>query len=115
MSMVIAQCVTMWSQNISSLNYIKYPKSFMSNHSFPMIYQESVKAEDAKGAPTTYVVPAGKPATLVVNLERVADSEELSPVVAPYFPRRKDEQWWLVIGKPSTNALLAIKRITVNK
>lgn len=62
-----------------------------------------------------FTLPAGKPATLIVNLERVADTEDLGAVVAPYFPKQKEEQWWLVVGQPSTNSLLAIKRVTVNK
>jgi len=37
------------------------------------------------------------------------------PVVAPFYPqRRKEEGWWLVLGEPATNQLLAIKRLTVN-
>lgn len=27
------------------------------------------------------------------------------------YPGRKDENWWLVVGDPAANALLAIKRV----
>jgi hypothetical protein len=33
-------------------------------------------------------------------------------VTAPYYPRPKQEQWWLVLGRHDQNCLLAIKRIT---
>ena len=40
---------------------------------------------------------------------------EVRPVDAPRFPGRKDENWWLVVGDPSANALLAIKRIALQR
>jgi pre-mRNA-splicing helicase BRR2 len=36
-------------------------------------------------------------------------------VYAPRFPTAKSEGWWLVIGQPSANAILAIKRITLGR
>ncbi len=52
-----------------------------------------------------------------VQLEREMDEGEstLGPVPAPRFPVRKDEGWWLVVGDPKANSLLAIKRVTLNK
>jgi pre-mRNA-splicing helicase BRR2 len=32
------------------------------------------------------------------------------PVDAPYYPQRKEENWWLVIG--NANKLLGIKKVT---
>lgn len=59
-------------------------------------------------------VRAGEPVTVVVSLEREGDGD-VRPVDAPMFPGRKDENWWLVVGDPSANALLAIKRITLQR
>jgi pre-mRNA-splicing helicase BRR2 len=56
---------------------------------------------------------AGSQATISVELDR--DDEEgsqLGPAIAPHYPQRKAEVWWLVLGNPGTNALLAIKRVT---
>ena len=50
--------------------------------------------------------------------EREADEEDLwsdQVVVAPFYPARKTESWFLVVGEPSTKTLLSIKRVTVQK
>ncbi|KAL6751574.1 RNA helicase, activating signal cointegrator 1 [Haematococcus lacustris] len=59
----------------------------------------------------------GEPCTLVALLERegLEAGQELGPVVAPRFPARKDEGWWLVLGDAKANSLLAIKRVTLAK
>jgi len=51
---------------------------------------------------------AGTNSTLLVSLER-EDDAEVGPVIAPFYPQKKDEGWWLVLGDPATNTLLAIK------
>jgi pre-mRNA-splicing helicase BRR2 len=53
-----------------------------------------------------------------VSLDRDLDEDELASaqrVIAPRYPKEKLEGWWVVLGDPKTNALLAIKRITLNK
>jgi len=50
--------------------------------------------------------------TVKVALRRDDDDEtQVGPVIAPFFPIRKDEGWWVVVGEPSTNKLLALKRV----
>jgi pre-mRNA-splicing helicase BRR2 len=60
---------------------------------------------------------AGGSARVQVKLERDAvDEGPIGAVVAPYYPKEKDESWWLVVGSgtgPSAR-LLAIKRITMS-
>lgn len=40
---------------------------------------------------------------------------DVGPVIAPFFPAKKDEGWWVVIGQKTTNQLLAIKRTTLQQ
>jgi pre-mRNA-splicing helicase BRR2 len=58
----------------------------------------------------------GGTARIVVRLGRDAmeDGESLGPVYAPFYPKEKEESWWLVVGGPNS-ALVAIKRITIAK
>ena len=61
-------------------------------------------------------VTAGEPSYLRVTVERELDedddAEPDTTVVAPYFPIRKAENWWLVVGGGETN-LLAIKKVNI--
>jgi pre-mRNA-splicing helicase BRR2 len=34
------------------------------------------------------------------------------PVYAQYYPGQKEEQWWIVVGRPKINKLLSIKKVT---
>ncbi|GJN87131.1 hypothetical protein Rhopal_000076-T1 [Rhodotorula paludigena] len=60
---------------------------------------------------------AGEPITLKVQLEREVDEDEEvnTTVVAPFFPQKHNEQWWIVVGDPTTRTLHAVKRVTVQR
>jgi pre-mRNA-splicing helicase BRR2 len=58
-------------------------------------------------------VVQGEYALLEVELERDGDEDEDGTVIAPFFPARKEEGWWLVVGDTKTKTLLAIKRIVL--
>ncbi|KAJ1680235.1 Pre-mRNA splicing [Spiromyces aspiralis] len=71
-------------------------------------------------------ITAGSVATLQVSLDRELDEDDIAametkgvvppgPVMAPYFPRTKDEGWWIVIGDTEAQTLVAVKRVTVGK
>ncbi|VDP05372.1 unnamed protein product [Soboliphyme baturini] len=65
----------------------------------------------------------------LVNLKCKLDREEetVGPVIAPFFPEvsslvffviilnKTEEGWWLVIGQPKQNALISIKRFTLQE
>ena len=61
-------------------------------------------------------VTAGAPSYLKVKVEREMDEDDEEPdttVVAPYFPVKKTENWWLVVG--GDQDLLAIKKISIGR
>ncbi|KAK0633434.1 Sec63 Brl domain-containing protein [Immersiella caudata] len=62
-------------------------------------------------------IHAGEPAYLKIKIEREVDEdEEFDPTVhAPFYPGKKTENWWLVVGEESTKMLLAIKRVTIGR
>ncbi|KAL2004915.1 hypothetical protein VTN00DRAFT_2765 [Thermoascus crustaceus] len=62
-------------------------------------------------------ITAGEPAYLKIKIERdVEEDEEPDTTVhAPFYPGRKMENWWLVVGEESTKSLLAIKRVTIGR
>lgn len=62
-------------------------------------------------------VTSGEPAYLKVKIEREVEEDEEpdTTVHAPFYPSRKMENWWLVVGEEKTRNLLAIKRITIGR
>jgi len=54
----------------------------------------------------------GDAVTVMVTLERELEGE-LGPVEAVRFPKQKEESWWLVVGDPKNNKLIAIKRVSL--
>lgn len=55
----------------------------------------------------------GQPVVVVVTLER--EDEVSGPVIAPFFPQKREEGWWVVVGDPKTNSLISIKRLTLQQ
>ncbi|KAK1409041.1 hypothetical protein QVD17_41306 [Tagetes erecta] len=57
-------------------------------------------------------VTAGEDFTLVVSLERDLEGmTHMEPVNAPRYPKAKEECWWLVVGDPESDQLLANKKV----
>nr|XP_009857905.1 U5 small nuclear ribonucleoprotein 200 kDa helicase [Ciona intestinalis] len=56
---------------------------------------------------------AGTPVVINVVLER--EDEVAGPVIAPFFPQKREEGWWVVVGDPKTNSLISIKRLTLQQ
>jgi pre-mRNA-splicing helicase BRR2 len=59
----------------------------------------------------------GESIVVQVRLERELEEgvSDVGPVVAPFYPQKKDEGWWLVIGDQAGNSLLVIKRLTLQR
>ncbi|KAI2629761.1 Sec63-domain-containing protein [Hypoxylon sp. NC1633] len=63
-------------------------------------------------------ISAGEPAYINVQIEREVEEEDGevdTTVHAPFYPTKKAENWWLVVGEESTKTLLAIKRVTIGR
>merc|ERR1712029_565180 len=56
---------------------------------------------------------SGAPVNIEVRLER--EDEVTGPVIAPFFPTKREEGWWVIIGDPKNNSLLSIKRLTLQQ
>ncbi|RKP18260.1 Sec63-domain-containing protein, partial [Rozella allomycis CSF55] len=57
---------------------------------------------------------SGFPVSISVHLER-QDDDLFGPVIAPFYPKRKDENWWLVVGHLESKALYSIRRVAFEK
>ncbi|DBA74615.1 TPA: DExH-box ATP-dependent RNA helicase DExH12 [Trebouxia sp. C0005] len=61
-------------------------------------------------------VTAGEPVQLIVRMERsLPEGQELAPVHAPRYPGRKEENWWLLVGRPADNSCLVVKRVPLKQ
>ncbi|KAI4247759.1 MAG: hypothetical protein L6R40_001345 [Gallowayella cf. fulva] len=62
-------------------------------------------------------ITAGSPSYLQVKITRnvEGDQEPDTTVHAPFYPPRKTENWWLVVGEAKTKSLMGIKRVTVGR
>jgi len=62
-------------------------------------------------------IVSGSPAYLSVTVERqLEEDEEVDTTVhASFYPLKKNENWWLVVGNESSKALCAIKRVTIGR
>jgi pre-mRNA-splicing helicase BRR2 len=65
-------------------------------------------------------ITAGSPAYIKIKIVREVDEEDGDEEVdttvhAPFYPTKKMENWWLVVGEESSKTLLAIKRITIGR
>ncbi|XP_014247747.1 putative U5 small nuclear ribonucleoprotein 200 kDa helicase [Cimex lectularius] len=58
-------------------------------------------------------IKSGNIVNIHVSLER--EDEVTGPVIAPFFPHKREEGWWVVIGDPKANSLLSIKRLTLQQ
>jgi pre-mRNA-splicing helicase BRR2 len=61
---------------------------------------------------STDTATQGETVSVNVLVER---EEEVGPVIAPFFPGKKDEGWWVVIGDPEQKTVLAIKRLSLQQ
>ncbi|XP_055327556.1 U5 small nuclear ribonucleoprotein 200 kDa helicase-like [Paramacrobiotus metropolitanus] len=51
--------------------------------------------------------------SVVVEVVLSRDEEVVGPVIAPLFPHKREEGWWMVLAETSSNTLLSIKRVNV--
>ena len=50
---------------------------------------------------------------VMVDLER--EDEQSGPVIAPFFPQKREEGWWLVIGDTKTNGWVIVSENILRK
>ncbi|CRG92091.1 pre-mRNA-splicing helicase BRR2 [Talaromyces islandicus] len=80
-----------------------------TNDKYPNV-ELDFEVEDPEG------ITAGDPAYLKIKIERdVEDEDPDTTVHAPFYPAKKMENWWLVVGEEKTRSLLAIKRVTFGR
>ncbi|PWY89330.1 Sec63-domain-containing protein [Aspergillus heteromorphus CBS 117.55] len=62
-------------------------------------------------------ITSGEPAYLKIKIDREVEEDEEpdTTVHAPFYPNKKMENWWLVVGDEKSKNLLAIKRVTIGR
>eukprot|EP00392_Amoebophrya_sp_AT5.2_P002472 g2477.t1 len=62
-------------------------------------------------------ITAGGRCKINCVLEREMDEDDVvtEPVCAPFYPKEKDESWWVLLGSVHENSLVCIKRISFTK
>jgi pre-mRNA-splicing helicase BRR2 len=81
-----------------------------TNNKYPSMDMEFEVEDEA--------ITAGAPAYLKITIEREMDEDDEGEpditVHAPFYPAKKIENWWFVVGGPN-NTLLAIKKVTIGR
>ena len=88
---------------------------------YPLVEIKFETDRASKGDPVgSYAVE--EPIELLVTLSRDEDEDDEEalaifnqPVKAQYYPEKKSEEWWVVVGHSKTGKLLAIKKVTTFK
>jgi len=94
------------NQLLSTLNSVKMTEVAKFCNRYPNIEMSyDVVNKDS--------VQSGSQVNVNVALER--EDEVTGPVIAPLFPQKREENWWVVIGDTKTNTLHSIKRLTLNQ
>ena len=63
-------------------------------------------------------IVAGEPAYLAIKITRNLDEDDGefdATIHAPFYPTKKAENWWLVVGDEQNKNLFAIKRVTIGR
>jgi pre-mRNA-splicing helicase BRR2 len=82
------------------------------------IVEIKCNTEKAAGKDPIGTYSMGERVELLVTIMREDEADEesfdafKSPAFAQYFPQRKFEEWWVVVGNTRTGKLLAIKKVT---
>ena len=61
----------------------------------------------------SYKTPLPHVAGVTVNLTRDEDEDEeiSTEVVAPFWPSKREQGWWVLVGEQEKNHLVSIKRV----
>jgi pre-mRNA-splicing helicase BRR2 len=61
-------------------------------------------------------IQSGASVAVAIQLERdIEEGKEVSPVPSLFYPKEKQEGWWVLVGDPKSNQLLAIKKVSLQR